>query len=164
MRRLTQTLTLVLLTLVAASCAKAQVVTDPEILASRWKCSPSQPDIIIPVELFQEGSSPCTARVVPSGSGEPRGCRGKHVEWQITNKCLQRLKVTIAFSPFEKNSSGTIQGNGGTGKVKEKIRVNARATTPGGGCPSGAVCGPSYKYDIYIGDTLVLDPELEIEF
>jgi len=164
MRRLTQTLTLVLLAMVAASCAKVPIVTDPKVLAERWKCSPQEPNIIIPVKLSQATSdAPCLAQVMPTGSGNPKGCRSKFVTWQVTNNCEDPFKVTIAFSPFDLNSSGTIN-SGQTKGINEKIRSNARVTTPSmGSCPTGEVCGPPYKYDIYIGTTLVLDPELEVE-
>ena len=165
MRRLTQTLTLVLLAMVAASCAKVPVVTDPKVLADRWKCSPQEPNIIIPVKLSQATpGSPCLAQVMPTGPGNPKGCRRNFVTWQVTNACEDPFKVTIAFSPFDLNSSGNINP-GQTKPITEIIRANARVTTPtgGGSCPTGLVCGPPYKYDISVGQTLVLDPELEIE-
>lgn len=164
MRRLPHVLTLVLLAVGAASCAKPPIIQDPKMLANSWKCSPQYPDIVIPVELSQASAeAPCLAKVVPSGSGNPRGCRGKFVTWQVKNNCSSNLKVTIAFSPFDLNSSGTIH-SGSTKGIKEMIRARARVTAASGGsCPTGTVCGPPYKYDIYIADTLVLDPELEIE-
>lgn len=144
-------------------------------LARNWACTPNAPDITIDLELYHEdpnnSSSRCLVRINPpdSTTGNPKACRDKKVKWQIENNCSSRKRVSIAFSPFEKNSHESVGGNGGTGDIEEKVRVKARATRPQPGpgpCPanSSEICGPSYKYDIYIDGVLALDPELEVEY
>ena len=157
--------------ILSVSCATAGQAPQ----ARNWACTPNAPDITIDLELYPEdpnnSGSRCLVRVKPpeGATGNPKACRDKKVKWEIRNTCGSRKRVSIAFSPFEKNSHESVGGGGGTGDIEEKIRIKARATRPQPGpgpCPanSSEICGPSYKYDIYIDGVLALDPELEVEY